>query len=93
MNFKELGIKAIIYHSNIKNRKQSLDDFRNDKVDIIITVKALDEGINVPKADMCIITSGTSVARQMKQRVGRILRKSDNIALVYQLYFKNTIDE
>ena len=67
---------------------------RNNIYKILISVKALDEGLNVPDANIGIIFSGNSTSRQVIQRFGRLLRVKDNInsAILYQLYFKNTIE-
>jgi superfamily II DNA or RNA helicase len=40
----------------------------------IVTSKVLDEGIDVPDAELGIIVSGTGSAREFIQRLGRLLR-------------------
>jgi superfamily II DNA or RNA helicase len=94
---KMLNIPSVKYHSGMKDDEKSelLEKFRNNEMRIMVTVKSLDEGTNIPDCDMAIITAGTSVKRQMVQRLGRILRKSENkeIAKVYHLYIPNSQDE
>jgi superfamily II DNA or RNA helicase len=94
--FEEKGVKVALYHSKVslKERKQMIEDFKNDKFMIMIAVKALDEGINVPSCELGIIVGGTTVKRQAIQRLGRILRQQEGkVATLYQLYVKGTADE
>lgn len=89
------GVEAAIYHSGLKMdmRKQMLDDFREDKFKIMIAVKALDEGIDVPNAEFAIILAGSKVKRQAIQRVGRILRRhGGKSAKLIQIYVRDTQD-
>ena len=55
----------------------------------------LDEGIDVPDADVAIIVSGTGSERQMIQRIGRVVRASEGKkeARVYEIISRNTIEE
>jgi superfamily II DNA or RNA helicase len=90
------GIKSEVYHSGLRmeERKEIISRFKVGSNKILVAVKALDEGINVPDAEVAIIVSGTSSKRQYIQRVGRVLRKKDNKpARVYQIYMKKTKDE
>ena len=88
----EINISSIIYHSSSKNKQDSLESFRLNKCNILITVKSLDEGLNVPDANIGIIISGNSTSRQVIQRVGRLLRKKEEEARIYQLYIKDSKD-
>jgi superfamily II DNA or RNA helicase len=90
------GIKTGIYHSKMKRdeRKDLLTQFKDDKIRIMIAVRCLDEGINVPDANVGIVIAGSSVSRQTIQRLGRILRpKEGKQARYYQFYVPNTKDE
>jgi superfamily II DNA or RNA helicase len=40
----------------------------------IVTSKVLDEGVDIPDAELGIILSGTGSAREFIQRLGRLLR-------------------
>ena len=86
-----------IYHSEMSRdaRKLALDRFRYGETGILISCKALDEGIDVPAADAGIILSGTGVERQRIQRFGRLLRKSSDkdAALLYYLYVRQSREE
>ena len=88
----ELNIISGLYHSKLKlkERKQTLQEFKEDKFNILISVKALDEGVNIPKSDVAIIIAGSGSERQQIQRIGRVLRKGkDKTAKIYQVYVKS----
>ena len=89
-------IKVGLYHSGLKmkERRSMLERFKNDELKTLITVKCLDEGLNVVNCERAIIVGGSSVERQFLQRVGRILRPSgEKTAEVLQLYAPLTKDE
>lgn len=91
---KARGIAAGKYHSGMKSNKKEemLNDFRENKVRVMVTVKSLDEGTNIPDCEVAIIAAGSGVKRQMIQRLGRILRKTEDkgVAKVYQIYIPDT---
>lgn len=82
-----------IYHTGIKDRKMLLENFKSGQFNILLTVKALDEGLDVPDCDIGIIVAGNKSPRQIIQRMGRILRKKAHCAIMYQIYVRNTVDE
>ena len=55
----------------------------------------LDQGIDVPSADLAIITGRSKSRRQMIQRIGRVVRrKEDNgMGKIIILISKSTIDD
>jgi len=91
----ESKIKARIIHSGIDKTKrdQTLMDFKNDKFNVLLTTKVLDEGYNLPSIDTAIITAGDSSPKQTIQRLGRVLRKKEKISSLYQVYCLETIEE
>ena len=46
-------------------------------VEFLLGIKMLDEGLDVPDSDKCIIVASTTNPRQFIQRRGRVLRISD----------------
>ena len=82
-------------HSGIEREKrvQDIIDFKNDKYNVLLTSKVLDEGWNLPKIDTAIIMAGDSTPRQTVQRMGRVLRKKKKRSTLYQIYCKDTIEE
>ncbi|BAU65406.1 putative restriction enzyme [Stanieria sp. NIES-3757] len=59
-----------------KQRPQILNDFSQGRLDALIAVKCLDEGVNIPAAQEAIILASDTSERQFIQRRGRILRKT-----------------
>lgn len=78
------------YHSGLGAaiRQDNLRMFRRGEIDILVTCRALDEGINVPDASVAVIVASTASTRQRIQRLGRVLRPAPGKrrALVYTLY-------
>lgn len=81
---------ATIYHSKIAEvtRRDNLRLFRNGSYSVLVTCKALDEGMNAPETTLAIIASSTSSTRQRIQRLGRVLRPAPkkSKAIIYTLY-------
>jgi len=72
-------IPFITYKSSKEEREDVLVGFKNGRYDAIVTSKVLDEGIDVPDAQLGILVSGTGSSREFVQRLGRLLRpKNDN---------------
>ena len=63
-------------------------------LDILVTCKALDEGLNVPNTTVGVIVASTKSIRQRIQRMGRILRTADNKekGTIISLYTDNEED-
>lgn len=85
------------YHSKMGflANQNALERFRNGELRILLTCRALDEGIDVPEAAVGIILSGTSMERQRLQRLGRILRKhtGKRMACLYYLFIADSLEE
>ncbi|MBT3206780.1 MAG: hypothetical protein HN704_16470 [Bacteroidetes bacterium] len=56
-------------------RKDKLRGFEEGKIDVLFTMKAIDEGVDIPRAEVGIFASSTGNPRQFIQRRGRLLRK------------------
>lgn len=99
--FKQLNIlfpnKISHYHSGIdeRSRKNNMDLFSLGETRILVTCRALDEGMDVPDASIGIVASSSSAQRQHIQRLGRIIRKGNRkpISLLYYLYIENTVED
>ena len=74
----EFLIPFITHKSNKQERQDVLDKFKNGKYTAIVTSKVLDEGVDVPDAEIGIIVSGTGSKREYIQRLGRLLRNVSN---------------
>lgn len=76
-------------------RQAALERYRNGEVRILVSCRAIDEGLDVPAADVGIVLSSAGVERQRIQRLGRILRRSrgKEIASLYYLYVEETVEK
>ena len=86
----EFSQNSVAYHSHLSesHRRDNLRLFRHGMVNMLVTCRALDEGANVPEANVAIVAHSTSSTRQRIQRLGRVLRPAPGKtrAIVYTLY-------
>lgn len=69
-----------------RERERALSAFRDGSLHALVSARVLNEGIDVPDADVAIIVGGTLGEREHVQRVGRLLRPSPGKrATVYEL--------
>ena len=60
----------------------------------MVTSKVLNEGVNIPQANVAIIMAGSGTVREHVQRLGRILRRQkDKHALLYEMITEDTVEE
>ena len=57
-----------------KDRDRILADFACGKLQVLTSMKCLDEGVDVPRSELAVFCSSTGNPRQFIQRRGRILR-------------------
>lgn len=63
------------FTSSSKDREKILSDFASGDLEVLTSMKCLDEGVDVPRSEMAIFCASTGNPRQFIQRRGRILRK------------------
>jgi superfamily II DNA or RNA helicase len=84
------GERVALYHSKLAPtiRRRNLELFRFGQVTKLVTCRALDEGLNVPDAEIAIIGASTRSTRQRIQRLGRVVRPAPDkeTAVVCTLY-------
>jgi len=61
--------------SGQKDRDEILADFAKGKLQVLTSMKCLDEGVDVPRSELAIFCASTGNPRQFIQRRGRVLRK------------------
>lgn len=71
----EPGIKMNSYTAADSDLKDLLRGFSEGRIDLLFAMKMLDEGVDVPRAEVGIFCSSTGNPRQFIQRRGRLLRK------------------
>lgn len=81
------GVKAHHYTSDTDNRSEVMDNFEKGYIDALFSMKCLDEGVDIPRAEVAIFCSSTGNPRQFIQRRGRVLRqhKDKNKAIIHDL--------
>lgn len=79
----ELGIKVhhIVYEVDIEKRKEIIERFEREEIEVIVAIKCLDEGVDIPSTKTAYFLSSTSNPREFVQRRGRILRKAKDKTL------------
>ena len=88
-------------HSRLsaRTRTEALDAFRNGRAQVLVSVKSLVEGIDVPEADLGVSVAATSSVRQRIQALGRVLRRrfdspaAPKHAEMHIIYVTGTVDE
>ncbi|MCI4409767.1 MAG: DEAD/DEAH box helicase [Thermofilum sp.] len=89
------GVKAETYHSQKPDtvRRRILATW-GKAFSVLVTVRALDEGIDVPEVRIGIVVASGTSTRQITQRLGRILRPAPGKekATLYVLVARNTYE-
>ena len=62
------------FTSESSDRDAMLKDFANGSIDVLTSMKCLDEGVDVPRSELAIFCASTGNPRQFIQRRGRVLR-------------------
>jgi RNA polymerase primary sigma factor len=90
-----LSIETLDGSDSSKIRNEVLNRFKTKQIHGIAAPMILDQGIDVPSADLAIITGRSKSRRQMIQRIGRVVRrKEDNgMGKIIILISKGTIDD
>jgi superfamily II DNA or RNA helicase len=63
---------------NAQERKIVLEQFSRGEIEVLVAIKCLDEGVDVPSTRVAYFLASTSNPREFIQRRGRILRKAVN---------------
>lgn len=75
---EDLGISCALYTADTQpdRRRAILRDFDEGRIQALIAIRCLDEGVDVPSTRTAFILSSSTNPRQFIQRRGRVLRKS-----------------
>ena len=88
---------SVLYHSGMNRaaRMRNMDAFREGRSRVLVACRCLDEGLDVPDANIAIVLSSTSVQRQRVQRLGRIIRCAEgkDAACLYYIYIRSASDD
>jgi superfamily II DNA or RNA helicase len=78
-------VPPITHATGAEERRRILDRFRSGTYPAIVSSRVLDEGVDVPDANVGVILSGSGSEREYRQRLGRILRPSGDVARLYEI--------
>jgi superfamily II DNA or RNA helicase len=87
---RRLLIPSITYRTEPRERRAILAGFREGRYSKLVTGRVLNEGVDVPDANIAIVASGSSATREYVQRLGRILRPKPGQAILYELITRKT---
>lgn len=94
-----LPVRSVVEHSRLSKaeRRQALEDFAEGRASVLVSVKSLVEGLNVPAADVGISVASSSSVRQRVQSLGRVLRRRFDgkvkQADMHIVYVRDSVDE
>ena len=84
-------VPAITHHTKAAERQDILAKFRQGTFSILAASRALNEGVDIPEANVAIVLSGSASPVEHVQRLGRILRKSaPGHATLYEIVTRGT---
>ncbi|MFP4636264.1 MAG: helicase-related protein, partial [Nitriliruptoraceae bacterium] len=70
------GRDAVTLHGELttRQRRGRLAAFRRGDVEVVVAPRVLDEGVDVPDAEVAVVLAAFRTRRQSVQRLGRVLR-------------------
>lgn len=90
------GCSSASVHGELdkESREERIDLFREGSVISLTAPRVLDEGVDVPEADLGIVMAANRSRRQMIQRLGRVLRRREGkTARFVVLYAADTVED
>ena len=83
---QEFLIPCITHQTDVKERKTILEAFSAGHYRFLVTSKVLNEGVNVPEANVAVVLSGSGSIREHVQRLGRILRRKKDKQAIRSIF-------
>lgn len=74
LNQKGVRANKFVSGTDPDQRRMNLDMFQRGDLDVLVAMRCLDEGVDIPQARRGIILASTQNPRQFVQRRGRLLR-------------------
>lgn len=74
-------------YSGFSEREYILQKFAEGEYQVLVAMKCLDEGVDVPPAKIAILMASSGNPREYIQRIGRVIRRhpNKNEAIIYDL--------
>ncbi len=84
-------LPAITHKTKVRERSEILAGLSAGRYGAVATSRVLNEGVDIPEANVAIVMSGSGSVREHVQRLGRVLRKGEGKkALLYELISSGT---
>lgn len=98
MALSQLGLRVHKFDSTVpsRERQEILAAFANEEIQVLVAIKCLDEGVDVPSTRCAYFLASTSNPREFVQRRGRILRTfpGKHLAEIHDfIVFSEDVDE
>ncbi|WP_293696556.1 DEAD/DEAH box helicase family protein [uncultured Phascolarctobacterium sp.] len=75
---QEQGTAPMAKYGGFSERDYIISKFKSKDYQVLVAIKCLDEGIDIPSADTAIIMASSTNPREYVQRIGRIIRQAPN---------------
>lgn len=86
-------VPVLTHQTKVRERSAILAGLAAGTYHAVATSRVLNEGVDVPDANVAVILSGSGTVREHVQRLGRILRKrGDKRAVLYELVTEATTE-
>ena len=87
VDLAKAGIDSMQYHSEMTGDKQQTISLFERNGGIVVSIRCLDEGVDIPAATHALILASSKNPREYIQRRGRVLRRADrkSVANIHDL--------
>lgn len=72
---EQQGTTVSAKYGGMSERQMIIEEFKKKNIQVIVAIKCMDEGIDIPSADTAILMSSTTNPREYIQRIGRVIRR------------------
>ncbi len=87
-------VPAFTHRTRAAERRRLLAAFGAGELPVLVTSRVLNEGVDVPEAQIAVVLSGSGSVREHVQRLGRILRRAEGKeATLYEILARETAEE
>ncbi|HEY1956948.1 MAG TPA: DEAD/DEAH box helicase family protein [Polyangiaceae bacterium] len=86
-------LPCITHQTKVKERSAILRGLSDGTYGAVVTSRVLNEGVDVPDANVAVVLSGSGSVREHVQRLGRVLRRREGKrAILYELVTRDTVE-
>lgn len=87
---QEQGTAPLEKYGGKSEREHIIDLFKRQRYQVLVAIKCLDEGIDIPSASRAVIMASSTNPREYVQRIGRIIRQAPGKtrAVIYDMIIR-----